>query len=108
MRRCTLRPRALRGHLAPTWPALPLPRAEAAKTRGLTDPPHRVLKVQRDYVSVPQRHGTRAARVPRRTKRAKSTPRRPNCRKITAQSLFFKPRYMVITLILDTVQPDHT
>ena len=57
MRRCTLRPRALRGRLAPRWPALPLPRAEAAKTRGLTEPPHRVLKVQRDYVSVPQRHG---------------------------------------------------
>ena len=70
MRRCTLRPRVLRGRLAPRWPALPLPRAEAAKTRGLTEPPRRVLKVQRDYVSVPQRHGTRAAKVPRRTKRA--------------------------------------
>ena len=32
------------------------PRAEAAKTKGLTEPAHRVLQVQRDDVSVPQRH----------------------------------------------------
>ena len=41
--------------------AMPLPRLP---TTGLTEPPHRVLKVQRDYVSVPQRHGRTASEWP--------------------------------------------